>query len=82
MYEGDCDDLNAEISPDAAELCADTLDNNCDGLYNEDCAEDALGGGAKGSSLLCGPALPAAGGLTWALAAAFGLARRRRQETR
>ena len=82
MYEGDCDDLNAEVSPDAAELCGDTLDNNCDGLYNEDCAEDALGGGAQGSSLLCGPALPAAGGLAWALAAAFGLARRRRQETR
>lgn len=27
----DCDDHNAEIHPDADEVCGDTVDNNCDG---------------------------------------------------
>ncbi|MCP4803851.1 MAG: hypothetical protein GY884_00750 [Proteobacteria bacterium] len=36
----DCDDMNAEINPAAEELC-DTVDNNCDGLIDEDTAIDA-----------------------------------------
>ena len=35
----DCDDGEAEISPDALEYC-DGVDNNCDGSVDEDSAED------------------------------------------
>lgn len=37
----DCDENNAEIHPDAAEVCDDTLDNDCDAAVDaddEDCA--------------------------------------------
>ncbi len=37
----DCDDLNVETSPDALEVCGDLLDNNCDGLTDDDSAVDA-----------------------------------------
>jgi hypothetical protein len=33
--DGDCDDTNADISPDATEIC-DSLDNNCNGLVDDD----------------------------------------------
>ena len=36
----DCDDSDADISPDADEVC-DTVDNNCDGSIDEDTAVDA-----------------------------------------
>ena len=32
--EGDCDDSNAEVNPDATEICEDRLDNDCDGSAN------------------------------------------------
>jgi hypothetical protein len=38
---GDCDDANAAISPDADELCGDAIDNDCDGVVDEDDAADA-----------------------------------------
>ncbi|MEE2752113.1 MAG: MopE-related protein [Myxococcota bacterium] len=38
--EGDCDDENAEVHPEAVELC-DSVDNNCDGDVDEEGAEDA-----------------------------------------
>jgi len=34
-YEGDCDDANINIHPDAEELCSDEVDNNCNALVNE-----------------------------------------------
>ncbi len=37
---GDCDDSSAEISPEADEVC-DDVDNNCDGIVDEDEAVDA-----------------------------------------
>ncbi|MCK6522948.1 hypothetical protein L6R49_16095 [Myxococcota bacterium] len=37
---GDCDDLDASVSPDAVELC-DEQDNNCDGRVDEQEAADA-----------------------------------------
>lgn len=33
--DGDCDDTNAAISPDATEIC-DSIDNNCNGLVDDD----------------------------------------------
>jgi len=36
--DGDCDDTNAAINPDAEELC-DQLDNNCDGEIDEGVTE-------------------------------------------
>src|SRR5690606_28503639 len=30
----DCDDLNAEVNPDADEVCGDGIDNDCDGGHN------------------------------------------------
>ena len=32
----DCDDANAEINPNATEICDDTLDNDCDGASDAD----------------------------------------------
>ena len=34
----DCDDADAEISPDALERCADSVDNDCDGTVDQICA--------------------------------------------
>ena len=33
----DCNDNDATINPGTAEICADSLDNNCDGEINESC---------------------------------------------
>ena len=43
--EGDCNDNNAVVAPDAAEIC-DSVDNDCDGIADEylDCSDiEALG---------------------------------------
>ena len=37
----DCDDTNADVNPEAPELC-DEIDNDCDGDIDEDDAEDAV----------------------------------------
>ena len=31
----DCDDTNADVNPDAEEVCDDAIDNNCNGFYAE-----------------------------------------------
>lgn len=37
-FDGDCDDLEADINPDAIDGC-DQFDNNCNGFVDEDCEE-------------------------------------------
>ena len=37
---GDCDDDDADISPDAEEVCEDETDNDCDGRTDERCGGD------------------------------------------
>ncbi len=34
--EGDCDDTDPEINPGAVEICDDGVDNDCDGLVDDD----------------------------------------------
>ena len=34
---GDCNDADATVNPAATEVCADGIDNDCDGLIDEDC---------------------------------------------
>lgn len=37
ICQGDCDDENIDINLDAAEICYDEIDNNCNGEIDEDC---------------------------------------------
>ena len=58
----DCDDSNGEVNPDGTEVCADGLDNNCDGLTDDGenwyADADADGFGApQQSDYTCTPAL-------------------------
>ena len=53
--QGDCDDTDASVSPDADEICGDDVDNNCDDIVDEDCDDgrqhgDAMGGSSCGQS--------------------------------
>jgi hypothetical protein len=38
--EGDCDDANAEINPDAIDVCGDGIDQDCSGQDRSCTAED------------------------------------------
>ena len=46
----DCDDAASAVSPEAVELCADGLDNDCDGALDS-CAPTALYGAGAGDYL-------------------------------
>jgi hypothetical protein len=80
--EGDCNDADpaddpsaASMSPGAAEVCGDGIDNDCNGLIDDLCtfstATATLGGGG-----LCGVG-PVSGGVATLLLSLVALARRR-----
>jgi hypothetical protein len=45
----DCDDGNASVSPGNSEQCGNTLDDNCDGSYSENCPTSYIGCGGPGT---------------------------------
>lgn len=49
MKRTDCNDRDADVSPDATEICGNDVDDDCDGDVDEDDCEDAKGGGSGGS---------------------------------
>jgi len=48
--EGDCDDQNAGINPDAIEDCSDGIDNNCNALIDCDDSQCDMDTACQGSS--------------------------------
>ena len=89
VIEGDCLDDPADsrsplVNPEAEELCDDTLDNDCNGFYNDGCDNDAGLAGVRGGGMVCGVSpLPGALGGSAALVVLGALAAglRRREET-
>lgn len=43
LVNGDCNDNNGFISPNATESCANAFDDDCDGLINEGCVNQLIG---------------------------------------
>ena len=59
--EGDCDDTDGDVFPDADEICGDDVDNNCDDEVDEGCGSPIEEGALMGGSS-CGQS---GGGLAW-----------------
>ncbi|MEY3210788.1 MAG: hypothetical protein RIT28_1269 [Pseudomonadota bacterium] len=75
---GDCDDSDADINPDAAEIMGDSLDQNCDGLDLCDIDGWYQGGLKTGS---CSIESGAQAGATLALGIGLSMLRRRRSRS-
>ena len=71
--DGDCDDSQAEINPDAEEVCGDEQDNDCDNVVDEGCGTPIEEGELMGGSS-CGQS---GGGLAWLAPFALFVRRRR-----
>ena len=71
--DGDCDDLQSQINPDAEEVCGDETDNDCDDVIDEECGTPIEEGELMGGSS-CGQS---GGGLAWVAPFAFFVRRRR-----
>ena len=70
----DCDDGNAEVRPDASEVCDNLVDDNCDERTDEDCETRTDVADPGGFAWVCGVTPEA----TWAwLLVAVVLGRRR-----
>ncbi len=60
---GDCDDDDETVHPGVKEVCADRKDNDCDGLFDEECDRRAQlgsisgGGGCTGGAGVGGTAM-------------------------
>lgn len=52
LAEKDCNDYDPFIYPGAKEVCFDGVDNNCDGVVDENCSQDKKCGGIAG--FVCG----------------------------
>jgi hypothetical protein len=75
--EGDCDDEDAAVSPELDEVCADGLDNNCDGVEDEGCGELPEGAVLSGGGQ-CSVGLGSAAEMSWILVIGIlGLGRRK-----
>lgn len=48
--EGDCDDLDETVNPDAEESCDDDKDNDCNGYFNDGCDDGLRRGSLLGGS--------------------------------
>lgn len=46
--DGDCDDNNRDLNPGEEEICADRLDNDCNGLNDDRCDDSAKLGSLRG----------------------------------
>ncbi|MBW3020921.1 putative metal-binding motif-containing protein, partial [Candidatus Woesearchaeota archaeon] len=42
-FDGDCNDDNASINPIMEDICGNNIDDNCDGVVDENCCYDADG---------------------------------------
>lgn len=54
LEDGDCDDSDAAVNPDGAEVCDDGLDNDCSGVADDTCAPEGSGGDADADVTLFG----------------------------
>jgi hypothetical protein len=75
--EGDCNDLDAEVRPNADEICGDRIDNDCDGFYDQGCDRGSERGSVQGGAG-CGAGAGVGTLGLLGLIPLFGLRRRRR----